>query len=49
MHRFALIVPVGHPCAAFQQQPDDAGLLFACLQGSAPSSPGRLHGKVQGR
>jgi hypothetical protein len=46
MHRFALPVLVGHPCAAFQQQPDDAGLLFTRLRRTAPSSPGSLNGKV---
>ena len=37
------------PCAAFQQQPDDALLLLACVLRTAPPSPGSLNGKVQGR
>jgi len=49
MHLFALPVPVGHLCAAFQQQPDDAGLLFTRLRRAAPSSPGGLNRKVQRR
>jgi hypothetical protein len=49
MHRFALPVMVGRPCAVFQQQPDDAGLFFARVKGLAPSTPGRLNGKVQRR
>ncbi len=35
--------------AAFQQQPDDARLLLACLLRTAPSSPSGLNGEVQGR
>jgi hypothetical protein len=46
MHRFALPVPVCHPGAAFQQQPDDAGLLFTGLWRTAPASPRGLNGKV---
>ena len=49
MHFFALPVLIRRPCAAFQQQPDDAGLLLTRLWRTAPSSPGVLNGKVQGR
>ena len=49
MHASAAPVLVGEPCAAFQQQPDDASLLFTRLQRAASSSPGGLHGEVQGR
>jgi hypothetical protein len=49
MHLFALPVLVGHSCATFQQQSDDAGLLFTRLRSAAPSSPGGLNGKVQWR
>ena len=48
MHLLAVQVLVGHPCATLEQQPDDAGLLFTGLRRTAPCSPGRLNGKVQG-
>jgi hypothetical protein len=49
MHLFALSIPVGRLCAALQEESDDAGLLLTRLRGTAPSSPGGLNGKVQGR
>jgi len=49
MDLFASPVLVGHLCAAFQQQPDDAALLFTRVRRAAPSSPGGLNGKMQGR
>jgi hypothetical protein len=49
VHLFAPSIPVGRLCAAFQQQPDDAGLLLMRLLRTASSSPGVLNGKVQRR
>jgi hypothetical protein len=48
MRVFASSITVGHLCAALQQEPDDAGLLFTRLRRTAPSSPRGLNGKVQG-
>ena len=48
-HLFSTPVFVGRACAAFQQEPDDARLLLACVLRTAPSSPSGLNGKVQGR
>jgi hypothetical protein len=48
-HLFTSPVFVGQACPAFQQQSDDAGLLLACVLGTASSSPSGLNGEVQGR
>ena len=49
MHLFASSITIGRLCAALQQQADDAGLLLTRVRRTAPSSPGGLNRKVQGR
>ena len=48
MNRLATPVLVGGPCAACQQQPDDAGLLFMCLRRTAAAPPHGLNGQMRG-
>jgi len=45
-HHPASPVAIACPCAVFQQQPDDAGLLLTRAKRTAASSPGRLNRKV---
>ena len=49
MDLFGPAIPIARPGAAFQQEPDDARLLLACVLGTAPSSPSGLNGEMQGR
>jgi hypothetical protein len=46
MHGLSAAVAIGHACAAFQQPPDDCGLLFTSDRGTTPSPSGGLHRKM---